>query len=72
MVRTSQRRSLVYNSRADRRELAKQFEEIHETIGKVGYLLIGLHAAAALTHHYFCRDNTLVRMLPSRSAKSPS
>jgi superoxide oxidase len=50
--------------------LAKQFEEIHETLGNVGYFLIGLHAAAALVHHYFHRDNTLVRMLPLRSAKS--
>jgi cytochrome b561 len=54
----------------DNKALAKQLEEIHETIGNVGYILIGLHAAAALIHHYFYRDNTLVRMLPSRSAKS--
>lgn len=43
---------------------ADQFKEIHETIGTVGYYLIGLHAAAALFHHYVLRDNTLVRMLP--------
>lgn len=29
--------------------------------------LAGLHAAAALTHHYLLRDNTLRRMLPGRS-----
>lgn len=46
--------------------LAKQLEEIHETIGDVGYFLIGMHAAAALIHHYVYRDDTLVRMLPSR------
>ena len=57
---------------SENKALAKQIEEIHETIGKVGYFLIGLHAAAALTHHYFYRDNTLVRMLPSRSPKSAS
>jgi cytochrome b561 len=33
----------------------------------VGYFLIGIHAAAALAHHYIQRDNTLVRMLPPRS-----
>jgi len=44
--------------------LASQLEEIHETIGTIGYYLIGLHAAAALLHHYVLRDNTLVRMLP--------
>jgi len=41
-------------------------QEIHETIGTLGYYLIGLHAAAALFHHYWTRDNTLRRMLPHR------
>jgi cytochrome b561 len=44
--------------------LAEQIMEIHETIGTLGYVLIGLHAAAALLHHYVMRDNTLRRMLP--------
>ena len=48
-------------------QLAEQVEEIHELIGTAGYFLIGLHAAAALVHHYFFRDNTLVRMLPGKS-----
>lgn len=47
--------------------LADQLEEIHETIGTIGYYLIGLHAAAALFHHYVLRDNTLLRMLPRRA-----
>lgn len=42
-------------------------KEIHETIGTIGYYLIGLHAAAALFHHYLMHDNTLTRMLPQRS-----
>jgi cytochrome b561 len=46
------------------RALSHSLEEIHETIGTAGYYLIGLHAAAALFHHYFLRDDTLVRMLP--------
>lgn len=46
--------------------LADLVEEIHETIGTIGYYLIGLHAAAALYHHYFLRDDTLLRMLPRR------
>jgi cytochrome b561 len=46
--------------------LAGSAEELHETIGTVGYYLVGLHAAAALFHHYFRRDNTLLRMLPQR------
>ena len=39
-------------------------KELHETGGTIGYFLIGIHAAAALFHHYFVRDNTLRRMLP--------
>lgn len=40
--------------------------DIHETIGKAFYLVIGLHAMAALFHHYMLSDNTLRRMLPRR------
>jgi cytochrome b561 len=46
--------------------LAKLFKEIHEFVATLGYFLIGLHAAAALFHHYVKRDNTLVLMLPGR------
>jgi len=46
--------------------LADLIKEIHETGGTIGYFIIGLHAAAALCHHYFVRDNTLRRMLPNR------
>ena len=48
----------------ENKDLAKVIHEIHETGGTLGYILIGLHAAAALFHHYFVRDNTLRRMLP--------
>lgn len=44
--------------------LAGRVEDIHTTVGVVGYWLIGLHAAAALFHHYVLRDSTLRRMLP--------
>lgn len=47
-------------------QLAGQIEEIHEAVGVIGYWLIGLHAAAALLHHFVRRDNTLIRMLPGR------
>ena len=46
------------------RATAKNLEGIHELIGNLGFFLIGLHAAAALWHHYFMRDDTLERMLP--------
>lgn len=48
------------------KELAGLIKEIHETFGTVGYFLIGAHAAAALYHHYFLRDNTVTRMLPGK------
>jgi cytochrome b561 len=51
---------------AENKELVKVFKERHETIAEAGYYLIGLHAAAALFHHYVARDNTLLRMLPQR------
>lgn len=46
--------------------LADQVQEWHETIGTIGYFLIGLHAFAALVHHYYFKDETLKRMLPIR------
>jgi len=48
--------------------LAEQVEEWHVTLGVAGYWLIGLHAAAALFHHYLLRDGTLARMLPGRGS----
>ena len=42
--------------------LAERTEELHETLATAGYFLIGLHALAALFHHYVQRDNTLKRM----------
>lgn len=44
--------------------LAGQLEDLHGTIGEAGYWLIGLHALAALLHHYLLKDGTLRRMLP--------
>jgi cytochrome b561 len=51
----------------ENKQLADGVEEIHELLGTVGYFLIGLHAAAALFHHYVLRDDTLTRILPRRS-----
>lgn len=44
--------------------LAESVKEIHEAGALAGYFLIGLHATAALYHHYLLRDDTLRRMLP--------
>lgn len=43
---------------------AGRIENLHTTVGAVGYGLIGFHAAAALFHHYVLRDPTLRRMAP--------
>lgn len=48
------------------KSVSRFIKEIHEFGGKAGYALIGLHAAAALFHHYVTRDNTLLRILPRR------
>ncbi len=51
---------------AENKGLAGQLKEVHETLGTLGYFLIGAHAFAALFHHFITRDNTLVRMWPQR------
>jgi superoxide oxidase len=53
---------------APNRSLAEALEEVHEVIASAGYALIGLHAAAALFHHYLLRDNTLRLMWPALRA----
>jgi len=50
----------------ENKDLAGQIKELHEVVGTTGYFLIGLHAVAALYHHYIKRDDTLTRMLPER------
>jgi superoxide oxidase len=44
-------------------DLHEWTEELHVLLGKIFYAVIGLHALAALAHHYYFRDNTLRRML---------
>jgi len=46
--------------------LARNLKEIHEILGRLGYGLIGLHAVAAIYHHHFMRDDTLLRIVPER------
>lgn len=52
---------------AESKALAERTEGIHEALATVGYFLVGLHAVAALYHHYVRRDNTLRRMTVSRA-----
>jgi cytochrome b561 len=46
------------------RPLAKQLLAAHEIVGLLLLGLIALHAAAALYHHFWRRDDTLDAMLP--------
>ena len=50
---------------AESSQNSARFKEWHEVLGNIGYFLIGLHAIAALYHHYFMHDNTLARILPT-------
>jgi cytochrome b561 len=50
-------------------DTAKLLKQLHTTLANAGYFLIGLHAAAALFHHYVKRDNTLRLMLPPEGSK---
>lgn len=42
--------------------LAHSVKNIHEIIGNVFYGVIGVHACAALFHHFLLRDGTMRRM----------
>jgi cytochrome b561 len=44
--------------------LARSILRVHEYCADALLILAGVHAVAALTHHWVFRDRTLVRMLP--------
>src|SRR5215469_14474951 len=46
------------------RPLARQLLEVHEMVGLLLLGLVGVHASAALYHHFWRRDDTLEAMLP--------
>jgi cytochrome b561 len=48
------------------RPLARQLHELHELAANALLILIGMHAAAALFHHFVRRDDVLNAMLPVR------
>jgi cytochrome b561 len=47
-------------------DLGAWLTEAHELLGDVIIWLAGLHAVAALFHHFVLRDRILVAMLPRR------
>jgi cytochrome b561 len=46
------------------RAFARSVTEVHEILANALVILAGLHAVAALVHHWILRDRTLARMLP--------
>jgi len=46
------------------REAAGRFMDMHELAAKALYVLLFLHVAGALKHHFLNRDDVLHRMLP--------
>lgn len=46
------------------KQLGEALKEVHKTLNLTMLLLVLIHAAAALQHHWFERDGTLQRMLP--------
>lgn len=47
-------------------DLADLAYGVHEVMGNLILIAVGLHVAAALWHHFVVRDDVLRRMLPSR------
>jgi cytochrome b561 len=54
------------------RVLARSILKVHEYLANTLVAFAGLHAAAALMHHWILGDRTLVRMLPRLGASRPA
>ncbi|HEX3937416.1 MAG TPA: cytochrome b [Xanthobacteraceae bacterium] len=50
------------------RNLARSILWLHRNLADALLILAGIHASAALVHHWFWRDRTLSRMLPGEPA----
>ena len=49
------------------RDTGRTVLDVHGTLADALLILAGLHAVAAMIHHWLWRDRTLVRMLPGAS-----
>ena len=56
---------------ATSRSVGHQILEVHQLLGTLIVWLAGLHAVAALYHHYFRKDGVLRAMLPGGRAAQP-
>jgi cytochrome b561 len=50
--------------------LYNAMKETHDTLALALYVIVFLHVAAALKHHFFLKDDVLRRMLPFTKRKS--
>lgn len=53
-------------------DLSHNLKEIHELLANLMMVVFGLHATAALFHHWVLRDRTLIRMLPRFGSRGVS
>jgi cytochrome b561 len=51
------------------KELKETVENLHETLANVLLIVAGVHAVAALVHHFALRNGVLRRMLPGGNSK---
>ncbi|MDP8250677.1 cytochrome b [Pseudochrobactrum saccharolyticum] len=49
------------------RELASTVKDVHELLATSILILAGIHALAAIWHHFYKKDGVLKRMLPSEN-----
>jgi cytochrome b561 len=54
------------------RALQRRVNGLHDLVANTILVVAGLHAAAALWHHYVRKDDVLRRMLPDRSPQTPT
>ena len=57
----------VLGSLRDKKPVEDALKEVHEALAIGMFILLLLHVAGALKHHFVLRDDTLARMLPGRS-----
>lgn len=46
--------------------IRRTLKMVHETLATTGYFVVGIHALAAIYHHYVRGDDTLRRMMPGK------
>ncbi len=61
---------LLPNIASADKEFGHSMAELHEILAWILIALITLHVLAALLHHFYYKDNILLRMLPNFKGKS--